>query len=138
MELPVNPEVVKVYVKFYSLLKRVKEEARKLLDKIKAEAYEYVQNSKTFMQFPLLKEWLLPLLNTPEDRVRDKTKVWQSVFSTTFTGEELNTLLSNPSTEATKRKPLFYTPLGTPVFYGTVIPTEELGQYQGASASWMR
>lgn len=138
MELPVNPEVVKVYVKFYSLLKRVKEEARKLLDKIKAEAYEYVQNSKAFMQSPLLKEWLLPLLATPEDRVRDKTKVWQSVFSTSFTSEELNNLFSNPSTEATKRKPLFYTPLGTPVFYGTVIPTEDLGQYRGGSASWMR
>lgn len=137
MKLPVNPEVVKVYVKFYSLLKKVKEEARKLLDRIRAEAYEYVQNSKTFMQFPLLKEWLLPLLATPEDRVRDKTKVWQSVFSTSFTSEELNNLIPNPSIEATKRKPLFYTPLGTPVFYGVVLPTEELGRYQGVSASWM-
>lgn len=137
MKLPVNPEVVKVYVKFYSLLKKVKEEAWKILDKIKAEAYEYVQNSKTFMQYPLLKEWLLPLLKTPEERVRDKTRVWQSVFNTTFTGEELANLFSNPSVEATKRKPLFYTPLGTPVFYGAVLPTEELGRYQGTSTSWM-
>ena len=138
MKLPVNPEAVKVYVKFYSLLKEVKEEARKLLDRIRAEAYEYVRNSKAFMQYPLLQEWLLPLLETPEDRVRDKTKLWQTVFSTSFTGEELNTLLSNPSTEATKRKPLFYTPPVTPVFCGTVIPTEDLGQYRGGSASWMR
>lgn len=137
MKLPVNPEVVKVYVKFYSLLKKVKEEARKLLDKIKAEAYEYVQNSKVLMQYPLFKNWLLPLLRTPEDRVRDKTQVWQSVFSTTFTGEELANLLSSPSVETTNRRPLFYTPLGTPVFYGAVLPTEELGRYQGASASWM-
>lgn len=137
MKLPVNPEVVKVYVKFYSLLKKVKEEARKLLDKIKAEAYEYVQNSKVLMQYPLLKNWLLPLLQTPEDRVRDKTQVWQSVFSTTFTGEELANLFSGPIVETTKRKPLFYTPLGTPVFYGAVFPTRELGQYQGGSASWM-
>lgn len=137
MKLPVNPEVVKVYVKFYSLLKKVKEEARKLLDKIKAEAYEYVKNSERFTQYPWLKNWLLPLLRTPADRVRDKTRVWQSVFSTTFTSEELANLFSNPSVEATKRKPLFYTPLGTPVFYGAVLPTEELGRYQGASASWM-
>lgn len=137
MKLPVNPEVVKVYVKFYNLLKKVKEEARKLLDKIKAEACEYVKNSEWFMQYPRLKNWLLPLLKTPEDRVRDKTRVWQSVFSTTFTGEEQANLFSNPSVEATKRKPLFYTPLGTPVFYGAVLPTEELGRYQGASESWM-
>lgn len=137
MKLPVNPEVVKVYVKFYSLLKKVKEEARKLLDMIKAEAYEYVQNSKALMNYPLLKNWLLPLFQTPEDRVRDKTRGWQSVFSTTFTGEELATLLSSPRVESTKREPLFYTPLGTPVFYRAVFPTEELGRYQGASASWM-
>ena len=126
-----------MYVKFYSLLKKVKEEARKILDKIKAEAYEYVKNSKALMNYPLLKNWLLPLLQTPADRARDKTRVWQSVFSTTFTGEELANLFSSPSVETTKRKPLFYTPLGTPVFYGAVLPTEELGRYQGASASWM-
>ena len=120
MKLPVNPEVVKVYVKFYSLLKKVKEEARKILDKIKAEAYEYVKNSKALMNYPLLKNWLLPLLQTLADRARDKTRVWQSVFSTTFTGEELANLFSSPSVETTKRKPLFYTPLGTPVFYGAV------------------
>lgn len=137
MKLPVNPEVVKVYVKFYSLLKKVKEEARKLLDKIKAEAYEYVKNSERFTQYPWLKNWLLPLLKTPEDRARDKTRVWQSVFSATFTGEELANLFSGPIVETTKREPLFYTPLGTPVFYGAVLPTEELGRYQGASASWM-
>lgn len=135
MKLPVNPEVVKVYVKLYSLLKKVKEEARKLLDKIKAEAYEYVQNSKTFMQYPLLKEWLLPLLKTPEDRWREEVKIWpwQRVFLERFLHES-----PRPNSLATllKRKEPLYTPFGTPVIYGSTLQGH-CGYVQGASASWM-
>lgn len=135
MKLPVNPEVVKVYVKFYSLLKKVKEEAWKLLDKIKAEAYEYVQNSKMFMQHPMLQSLLLPLLKTPEDRWREGVKIWpwQRVFLEQFLHESprLNSL-----SPLFKRKEPLYTPFGTPVIYGSTLQGHR--EYaQGASASWM-
>lgn len=135
MKLPVNPDVVRVCVKFYSLLKRVKEEARKLLDKIKSEAYEYVQNSKALTKFPLLKGWLLPLLKTPQSQVRDEGW-WSWQYSVKLSGTELANLFEGLSIPAPKRETIFYTPSGTPVVFGTIAPSSEL-DLQGKDATWL-
>jgi len=137
MKLPVNPEVVKVYVKFYSLLKKVKEEARKILDKIKAEAYEYVQNSKAFTQLPLLKSWLLSSLKPLESWRQNEARVWTWQGGTTFTPGGLSDVRSSLSSMVRYRNPPLYTPFGTPVIYGSVRVTPNSGP-QGANAAWIR
>lgn len=123
MKLPVNPEVVKVYVKFYGLLKKVKEEARKLLDKIKADAREYVQNSEVFMKYPLFQQGMRRWLATPGGRVWDSLRIWAPIQGFSFSAGDIPETGAGaiPRLDSSLR-----TPFGTPVIYGT------------AGSAWMR
>lgn len=134
MKLPVNPDVVRVCIKFYAYLKKVQVEALKTLIRFKKEVKEYVRLIAPWLARPVQESLRLPLVKTPEDRWKEAVKIWpwQRVFLEQFLSDAPRL---NPVSPAPKREVPLYTPIGTPVFYGTVLPTRELGRYQGASAT---
>lgn len=134
-KFPGNTEVVRVYMRLYSRMEKVKEGVRKLLGKAKAGAYEYTQKSKAFDKFPQLKDWLLSLLKTPEDKVRENTRLWTWVGGTTFTREELLRPRLDFSTTNRHANPP-QTPCGTPALYRSVAPSSVLDT-RGVGKAWM-
>lgn len=86
MKLPVNPDVVRVCIKFYAYLKKVQVEAMKTLIRFKKEVKEYVRLIAPWLARPVQESLRLPLVKTPEDRWKEAVKIWpwQLVFLEQF------------------------------------------------------
>lgn len=62
MKLPVNPDVVRVCIKFYAYLKKVQVEALKALIRFKKEVKEYVRLIAPWLARPVQESLRLPYL----------------------------------------------------------------------------
>jgi hypothetical protein len=133
MKLPVNPDVVRVCIKFYAYLKKVQVEALKALLRFKKEVKEYVRLIAPWLARPVQESLRLPLVKTPEDRWKEAVKIWpwQLVFLEQFLSGAPRL---SPISSALKREAPLYTPFGTPVIYGATMRAHD-GSIQGAGAT---
>lgn len=133
MKLPVNPDVVRVCIKFYAYLKKVQVEALKALIRFKKEVKEYVRLIAPWLARPVQESLRLPLVKTPEDRWKEAVKIWpwQLVFLEQFLSGAPRL---SPISSALKREAPLYTPFGTPVIYGATMRAHD-GSIQGAGAT---
>lgn len=133
MKLPVNPDVVRVCIKFYAYLKKVQVEALKALIRFKKEVKEYVRLIAPWLARPVQESLRLPLVKTPEDRWKEAVKIWpwQLVLLEKFLPDALRL---NPISPALKREAPLYTPFGTPIIYGATMRAHD-GSIQGSGAT---
>lgn len=104
MKLPVNPDVVRVCIKFYAYLKKVQVEALKVLLRFKKEVKEYVRLIAPWLARPVQESLRLPYLAEHKPwYVKELVKVFTNRFRLAFDPPPRNAPL--------------VTPFGTPVMF---------------------
>lgn len=104
MKLPVNPDVVRVCIKFYAYLKKVQVEALKTLIRFKKEVKEYVRLIAPWLARPVQESLRLPyLIERKPWFVEGIEKAFKEHFRPVF--------------DPPPRSAPLITPFGTPVFF---------------------